>query len=333
MYLFKTRPKPRRRKFYLIMKEYLQKIKNFLIFPLITIGLLLIGIITFFIVYFFIDLTIYNNGNSAKYNWDIHLSFILAYIFIYFIYYKAICRYLNIIDTKISLNISFFIVTAIFLFYEGRISYFEFKNFLNRDKNPRITTLNELLENSDEMAGKEISLNDSIFDNSELKNNIENIADNTNLDWNLLDSEQDKFSIKVPKHKITKELKKQVVDNSIYEIIYYKIIPKKEDFDQNIAYQVSCTEVGQVKYDELFSSQKEYLLSVMNGDLETDFIIDSLEYPARELYFTIDNKDIKVRTRMIYCNERLYQIMVLTKNGNLFNRSIYYFINSFKPKK
>lgn len=317
------------------MKHYLSNIKNIGVVTLLTLGLIILSCVVIFVFYMSIDLIFYNNGNEPKYNWSIILSMIFSISMITLIFYKQTVKHRtsNNIDDLITWNIAYIVVLIISLYYLGSASYYGVKKFTNRDKNPKITSLSELLENSDELAGKTISLSNEMFDSTLLANDVNATVDNVNLKWKEVISEEGNFSILFPNFEVKKEIKRQLIEGQELPV-YTIMLNTKDKIDVNLGYSVSYFSLKNVEsVEKLFKNQRNSILSKVNGTLENEYIIDSLGYQCHELYITVDNNDIKATTRMIYNQDKFYTISVLTEHGNLFNKGIYHFINSFKFQK
>ncbi len=317
------------------MKQYLSSIKNIGYVILLTFGLILLSAILVFALYLTIDLIFYNNANEPKYNWSIILSLIFSISVISLIFYKRTSKHRtsNNVDAIITWNIAYVIIIIVSLWYLGRASYNGIKKFADRDRNRKITTLSELLENSDELAGKTIKFSDEMFDSTLLVNDVNATVDNLNLKWKEITSEKGNFSILFPNFEVKEEIKNQLIEGE--ELPIYSItLNTAYKLDANLGYAVTFFSVNKPEsVDRLFRNQKQSILTKINGTLESEYIIDSLGYQCRELYITMDDKEIKATTRLIYNQNKFYTITVLTKHGNLFNKGIYHFINSFKFQK
>ena len=81
---------------------------------------------------------------------------------------------------------------------------------------------------------------------------------------------------------------------------------------------------------ELFNIQRDFLLSSFNSTLEFEKIIQLNNSQGRHLFITIDESDLKTNYKMYFKNGIFYRVAVVTKHGNLFNKNISKFLNSFK---
>lgn len=314
------------------MKQYLSSLRNIAYAILLTIGLTILSFVTFFALFISIDLIFFNNGKYAKYDWDFILSLVISIVLVSLIYRKQAKKHREEgnLNAIITWNISFTVVAIGSFLILASMSFKGIKQYINRDKNPKITTLSELLEHSGELAGKTIKLSDEMFDSTLLIQDVNTITDNVNLHWKEVHSDDGNFSIEFPNYDVKKEVKTQLVSGGEHKI-HSLTLNAEDKLDVNVGYSVTYFYEPSVKsVDKFFEEQKKSLLSRINGTLEAEYIIDSLGYECRELYVTIDNRDIKATSRFIYRRNNFYQITVLTREGNLFNKGIYHFINSFK---
>jgi hypothetical protein len=314
------------------MKQYLTSLKNIGYIILLTGGLALLSFATLLLLFISIETIFFNDGNSASYNWDIIFSYIISIVLVSLLSRKQVKSHKNKgnINAIITWNISFTVFALISFLILGKMSFNEIKAYLNRDKNPKITTLMELVEHSNEWAGKTMNLSDSIFDSTLLTKDIKAVTDNVNLEWKKVHSDGGNFSVEFPNYEVKETVKTQIVDGGEVQI-HLLALSTVDKLDANLGYAVSYFYEPSVKsIDKLFEEQKESILSKVNGTLETEYIIDSLGYPCRELHFIIDEKDIKATCRLLYRQNNCYNLTVLTRKGNLFNKGIYHFINSFQ---
>lgn len=171
-----------------------------------------------------------------------------------------------------------------------------------------------------------------ILDTSAADKTIE-IANKIIGDWKIIKSEKGNFHIEFPDFEVKKGLTTQLLDQEEI-IIYHYSINLQNESHINIGYLVDYSFWSNIKtkeqINERFDSQRNYILSATNSTLEYEKIIDTLSYPGRDLYFTIDDSSLKARYRMFFNNGIFYTLTVITEDGKHFNKSITRFLNSFK---
>lgn len=153
----------------------------------------------------------------------------------------------------------------------------------------------------------------------------------------LVSVPKDHFEITFPVHKrhVKKELDKQIIDGEEINTYEYKANMQDKD-DENLAYQLSYNYVGkktEKEIKQLFDDQREYWLSAANAELEYEYVKDLNGIPGRDLYLSIDDSNLKTHNRMYYDRGIFYRMVVVVPEGNLFNKSIKAFLDSFKITK
>jgi hypothetical protein len=152
------------------------------------------------------------------------------------------------------------------------------------------------------------------------------------------------YTVKVPKadFEVTFPVRKvhvkesvviQIIDGKEVEIISYSANMQSKN-DKNLAYQISYNFVDDVRTDadikELFDDQQAYYSSALNCTVEVENSIDLNGVPGRFMYMTVDDSKLKLTQKMYYHKGVFYRLMVVTHDGNLFNKSISEFLKSFK---
>ena len=142
-----------------------------------------------------------------------------------------------------------------------------------------------------------------------------------------------KFEIIFPVMNVKESSTKQIIDNQEIEIFHYTANMQDKN-DINLAYQLDYVFLPEVEsseeIDELFNEQRDYVLSATNSILEFDKIIEKNGAPGRHLYITVDKSDLKTNYKMYFKDGIFYKLAVVTQEGNLFNKSISRFFDSFK---
>ncbi|HEY0669846.1 MAG TPA: hypothetical protein VGD22_16815 [Sphingobacteriaceae bacterium] len=159
------------------------------------------------------------------------------------------------------------------------------------------------------------------------------VVDNVAGKWKEIKSERGNFRIEFPDYEVKEGQTTQLLDGEEITIYHYSINTQNKNHD-NLGYRVDYSFWPNIKtkdqIDEQFNVQRDYVLSATNATLEYENIIDTLSYPGRELYLTIDDSKIKMRYRMFFNNGIFYKLMVVTEDGKHFNKSSTKFLNSFK---
>lgn len=146
---------------------------------------------------------------------------------------------------------------------------------------------------------------------------------------------KDHFELTFPVGKVhvKKESHIQIMDGKEVEIFDYSANMQDKN-DKNLAYQLSYNYVKDVKTDqdikELFDDQREYWISATNSSVEFENVIDLNGIPGRHLSLAVDGSNLKTQNKMFYHNGIFYRLIVVTPEGNLFNKSISKFFKSFK---
>ena len=121
------------------------------------------------------------------------------------------------------------------------------------------------------------------------------------MDWKVFKSEKGNFQIEFPDFEIKETTTTQLLDGEEKVFHRYSINTQNEEHE-NLGYGIVYSFWPNIKTEKQiqhqFNLQKEYLLSVSNSKLEYELIIDSLNYPGRELYFTLDRSEIKIKYRI-----------------------------------
>lgn len=142
-----------------------------------------------------------------------------------------------------------------------------------------------------------------------------------------------RFKIKFPVTNVKESSTKQLIDNEKIEIFHYTANMQNKG-DDNLAYQLDYVFLPEIvsekEIDDLFTEQRNYILSATNSELEFEKIIEKNDASGRHLYFTVDESDIKTNCKMYFKDGIFYQLTVVTENGKLFNKSISRFFDSFE---
>ncbi len=140
----------------------------------------------------------------------------------------------------------------------------------------------------------------------------------------------------VSKKYVKKSTDMLIINNEEIKTYSYVANMQHKD-DVNLAYQLSYNDVGDLKTDKeikkLFDEQRDYWMSATNAEIEYEKIIDLNGIPGRELLATVDNSDLKVSCKIYYDQGVFYRLLVVTQDGNLFNKSVSEFLDSFKILK
>lgn len=141
------------------------------------------------------------------------------------------------------------------------------------------------------------------------------------------------FKITFPITKPIESTTTQIIDGEQMKIHYYHANMQDLE-DDNLGYSFDYMFISNIESEEeintLFNAQRDYVLSATNGELEFEKVIDIDGVSGRHLYLTIDNSEIKTNYKIYYNNGVLYKLAVITPGGNLFNKSISKFFDSFE---
>lgn len=313
------------------MKKYLT-LNNTLFFIVLTLALTIVSGFMFFFMLLAIEIIFYNGGSHAKYYWNVIFSLLVTLIAILMIHRSGVKwhKSKNETDGIPIWNISSSVITSTLVLFLGFFLVGGIKEFINRDKDNKITSLGELLDKSGELAGSTIQLSDPILDSTLFKEDVIATIDNKNLKWKKVVSGKGSFSIRFPNFETNKKTTIELINEE--ELPVYSIsVNTEKHIDSNLVYTVSYFQTQQLhQVGVLFEQQTENVLSKFNGTLESESIIDTLGYPCRELHISLGKNHVKAAIRMIYRYQNFYQIMVLTEQEKLPNKAIGYFINSFE---
>jgi hypothetical protein len=110
----------------------------------------------------------------------------------------------------------------------------------------------------------------------------------------------------------------QVTTEDMYYAVSYSDYP--EDF------------INSSTSDEVLKGARDGALANTKGKLLQELVITYEDYPGRDIKYEITSEDenVIVYQRIFLVNERLYQIIVVTEEKNMFSRKIFDFLESFK---
>ena len=161
-------------------------------------------------------------------------------------------------------------------------------------------------------------------------------VDISTAEWKRIVSDDKKFSIEFPNADIEKKINKYYDDfNEEMKSTGYKLNLQNEP-NQNFGYDVSFVPFPEIKTEaeikERFDEQKEYLIDIFNAEIHYDKILSEPNIPGREIYLTMDSTNAKLTYRMHFKEPNFYMLQVWTDSGkgNLFNKSIAKFLDSFE---
>lgn len=151
-------------------------------------------------------------------------------------------------------------------------------------------------------------------------------------DWQEIRSDEGHFRIEFPAYEVSSGVRTYLYEDREIQTHYFELNTQYED-DDNLAYTVSYSfwpEItSQEQIDDLFNSQRDYLLSAANATLEYEMELDPQLPHGRELYMTVDDRPIKMMYRMFFSSGIIYALAVVTEHGKLLNESLTRFLNSF----
>lgn len=145
-----------------------------------------------------------------------------------------------------------------------------------------------------------------------------------------------KFKIQFPEFDkdVESGMSTQIIDGEAYEIFH--LFSNMEGVEsENLLYQLDYIFLGddletEEQVNDLFNAQRDYLLAATNSVLLFDKIIEKDGVPGRYLYLDMDESNFKIRHKMYYKEGIFYKMAVVSENGNLFNKLISAFFDSFE---
>lgn len=155
-------------------------------------------------------------------------------------------------------------------------------------------------------------------------------------EWKQIISEDKKFRIEFPNVEVKKEISKYYDDfNEERQSTGYKLNLQGKP-NLNFGYDVSYVAFPEIKTEaeikERFDEQKEYLIDVFNAEIHYDKMLSEPNIHGREINLTMDSTNARLTYRMHFKKPNFYMLQVWTDSGkgNLFNKSIAKFLDSFE---
>jgi hypothetical protein len=218
---------------------------------------------------------------------------------------------------------------VIFMMYCGTLGFIAWQFFKWSGDNSR----NEMVEGDPELKELIDKLNDGgggAIDSMEILEMADYVV-HKKVEWRKMKSEMGKFEIQFPFFEAEEGSMTQLINGEEIVIYFYKINCEGRQH-MNLGYGVYFTFLPGLKADEIndwFDGEREHIISLANAKLEHEILIDSLDCPGREMYFTIDGSNVKATYRIFYKDGILYKLAVITEEGKLFNHAISHFLDSF----
>jgi len=154
--------------------------------------------------------------------------------------------------------------------------------------------------------------------------------------WCRVESKRGKFSIEFPVYHVTEKRTRQLLNNKKIDIYSYSL-NTQHTLDSNLGYSIIYFPVPQIStindLNAYYNEERDDILHTTNSNLISEFVIDTLSYPAREINMEMNPSDIRMTVRFFYYDGIFYKLIVLTDKQKLFNNMIYRFLNSFRIRK
>ena len=171
---------------------------------------------------------------------------------------------------------------------------------------------------------------------NERKKNASGKKSFEDVEWVTINSVKGKFKIDFPSYPTTtrdEEKTIQIIDG--VDIISYSIDLNTEKYDHpNLAYSISYADQMQDTTEQeiqsILDGDRDGLVSTLNGYIEYESKIKHKGYPGRYIYLTVDDSPIKISYRVFCIKKRVYKLLVLTPHGELQNKLIRRFLDSFE---
>ena len=151
--------------------------------------------------------------------------------------------------------------------------------------------------------------------------------------WQEIIDEEANFKVKFPNYDLEKGSVNDTVNGIPVQRHFYSLNLQNENLD-NLAYRLDCSiypsDKTKKEKDLLFINQKKHLASYNDVYLESETLIDSLNYYGRDMTFSLETVNLKTRYRLFFHNGIFYKLTVITKNNSEKNKALMYFLNSFE---
>lgn len=161
-----------------------------------------------------------------------------------------------------------------------------------------------------------------------------NLKKNFNsANWQEIVDEKANFRIKFPNYTLERGSVNDTINETPVQRQFYSLNLQNEKLD-NLAYRLDCTIYPSDKTnnekDLLFIRQKKHLASYNDVYLESETLIDTLNYYGRDMTFSLKNVNLITRYRLFFHNGVFYKLTVITKNNSERNKALTYFFDSFE---
>jgi hypothetical protein len=282
-----------------------------------------------FVIYLIIEVTLFNNGGHAAYNWSLLFAFGCSLGVLWLLNKKRDSLKKNadkdgMLIWDISWNMVAISLSVLFI----GLFWASVKEFINRDKDPRINSLSELLENIGELEGKTIKMSPELFDTAAISAELNNMAKNRTFLWKPFVSEEEGFSAEFPNYKILEKVEFIGTVEGRYKVkTYYAGVENALDF--NRSYNISIVEIPN-EYSALSFLEvvKTHLLQQKDGKLMSYEDYKGIGFIGKEMLISTNNGNEILTVRIIANKGRVYIIRVSAINENAGNKYLKYFFNS-----
>ncbi len=285
-----------------------------------------------FVLFFGIELTLYKNGTDPIYGWNITACFIALIGILVFLYRKRYSITMELIsnDGMFVWDIACTILGVTLLIFFALAFVSSVTLYLKRDRDPRVSSLNELLEKSSQLQGQTITMSPEAFDTAAVYKDMQELAKNEEFKWKRFTSKEERFSIDFPNFDIIEKQQLLPGDKESYKANTYSAnMDNKVDY--NRGYSVYCVKLSHgVSINYFFSEQQNELLLKERGKLIKEEEENGPGYIGKRMDIEMGDKDGWLRVKIIYYKGRVYIIKVYSDYSKANNEATNNFFNSFK---
>lgn len=313
------------------MRALLHALKIAVYVSLLTVVLGFALLALTFIIYGLIEWALYNNGKTAPYNWSMLLSISISIYIIWRLYRNkdSFKRFAND-DGMLIFNVSSLIVAITLLLFFIWVCIGAVKKYSKRDKDPRINSLEELLDQSSELQGQTITMSPDLYDTAAIYKDVNRLKDNAYFIWQNFSSKTERFSAKFPNYEILRKKEFFLVNADTCSIITY-YADKEGKIDCNIEYSIAFIHLpSHSSISVFFEALEQNILNKSGGVLISNEDYNGKGFIGRKIEVEIGRKSRRLSNRIIYYKSRMYIQSVLSDYKNANNDGAIYFFNSLQ---
>ena len=153
---------------------------------------------------------------------------------------------------------------------------------------------------------------------------------NRPVEWKEFSSVEGNFKILFPDFPL-KEGKTTYIEHGEQIVVNHFKMNLENELHESLAYQIDFTIFPEIETNDQiqyqFDLQRDHLMGI--GTVDYESVIDTLQFPGRHLFVSINDSDVKFHSRLYFHGHTLYKLSVMTTAGNHFNKSIHRFFDSF----